>query len=250
MATTLMPLDPATSPQRAARVLPISAHLLPDEVIAARRARKVRSLVLVVLGVVAVLLGSWYAFVSLQANDAQAELDGVALEQTVLQRQQNEYRQVTDVRAETAAINGTLATLLGEDLRWSTLLGTLRSTGADSAIEITAVSGALSSSSAGGGAAPADRLPTGSAARIVGTLTVTGEAPDKNSVARYVDALGAVELLANPYLTSAAQVERKVQFSLSVDITAAALGGRFSSTTAPAAPAAPAPAAPTTTGGN
>ena len=243
MATTLMPLDPATSPQRAARVLPIAAHLLPDEVIAARRARKVRSWVLVVLGVVAVLLGSWYALVALQANNAEEELQGVTLEQTLLQRKQTEFKEVTDVRAETAAINGRLATLLAEDLRWSTLLDTLRTTGADSAIKITAVSGALSSSASGTGAAPSDRLPTTGGKKVVGTLTVTGEAPDKNSVARYVDALGNVALFANPYLTNAAEATGTVQFSLSLDITADALGGRFSPTTPPA------PAASATTPG-
>jgi Tfp pilus assembly protein PilN len=245
MATTLMPLDPATSPQRAARVLPIAAHLLPDEVIAARRARKVRGWVIAVLGVVAVLLGSWYALVAVQAGGAEEELQGVTLEQTLLQRKQNEFRGVTDVRAETAAINGRLATLLAEDLRWSTLLDTLRTTGADSAIKITAVSGALSSSTSGTGTAPSDRLPTTGGKKIIGTLTVTGEAPDKNSVARYVDALGNVALFANPYLTNAAEATGTVQFSLSLDITADALGGRFSPTTPPA-PAAPA----TTPGGN
>jgi Tfp pilus assembly protein PilN len=245
MATTLMPLDPATSPQRAARVLPIAARLLPAEVIAARRARKVRGWVMVVLCLVAALLGSWYALVALQANAAEEELRGVTLEQTLLQRKQTEFQRVTDVRAESAAINGKLATLLADDLRWSTLLDTLRTTGAESAIKITAVSGALNSSTSGAGAEPSDRLPTTGGKKVVGTLTVTGEAPDKNSVALYVDALGKVTLFANPYLTNAAEATGTVQFSLSLDITADALGGRFSPTSPPA-PAAPA----TTPGGN
>jgi Tfp pilus assembly protein PilN len=241
MATTLMPLDPATSPQRAMRVLPIAAHLLPDELMATRRGKRVRSWVIVILGIVAVLLGSWYAFVSLEVQNAEDELAGVALEQVVLQKKQTEFRQVTDVRAESAAIEGQLAKLLAEDLRWSTLLDTLRTTGTDSAIKITAVSGALSSSASGGGAAPTDRLPSTGTHRVIGTMTVTGDAPDKNSVARYVDALGKVNLFANAFLTNAAEsAENKVQFTLSVDITDAALGGRFTPTTPPT-PAASTP---------
>jgi Tfp pilus assembly protein PilN len=227
MATTLMPLDPATSPQRAARVLPIVAHLLPDEIIAARRGRKVRARVIVVLVVVAVLIGSWYAVAAIKATNAQNNLDDITAEAQALQRKQSKYAEVIKVQADTTAITGHLSTLLAEDLRWSTLLGTLRSTGTSSAIEITAVSGALSSSTAGAGATPTDRLPTTGMQAIVGTLTVTGQAPDKISVARYVDALTAVKGLANPYLTSASEVEKKVQFSLQIDITAGALGGRF-----------------------
>lgn len=227
MATTLMPLDPATSPQRAARVLPIVAHLLPDEVIAARRGRKVRGRVIVILVIFAVLVGSWYALAAANATNAQNRLDDVTAEAQALQRKQSKYAEVIKVQADTTTITGHLSTLLAEDLRWSTLLGTLRSTGAGSAIEITAVSGALSSSTAGAGATPTDRLPTTSNQAIVGTLTVTGQAPDKISVARYVDELAAVKGLASPYLTSASEVEKKVQFSLQVDITAAALGGRF-----------------------
>jgi Tfp pilus assembly protein PilN len=250
MATTLMPLDPATSPQRAVRVLPISANLLPDEVIAGRRAKKVRGWVIIVLGVVTVLLGSWYAIVVLQARNAQDDLRGVSVEEQVLKRKQTEFSDVTNVRKETSTIEAQLAGLLAEDLRWSTVLDTLRSTGTESAIQVTAVTGALNSSQAGG-AAPADRLPTAGADKVIGTMTVSGNAPDKNSVARYVDALGKVDKFANVFLTSAAEstsseASGQVQFSLSVDITVAALGGRFSPTPAPT----PAASATTTPGGN
>jgi hypothetical protein len=246
MATTLMPLDPATSPQRAVRVLPIAANLLPDELIASRRAKKVRGWVLIILGLVAVLLGSVYAYAALETKNAKDDLAAVTLDKVILQKKQSEFKEVTDIRAGSEAINSQLATLLAEDLRWSTLLDMLRITGADSAIKITAVSGALSSSASGGGAAPTDRLPSADRKRIVGTMTVTGDAPDKNSVARYVDALGRVDRFANAFLSNAAESadEKKVQFTLSVDITDTALGGRFSPSTAPT------PGTPSTTGGN
>ncbi|HET9516407.1 MAG TPA: PilN domain-containing protein [Actinoplanes sp.] len=245
MATTLMPLDPATSPQRAARVLPIVAHLLPEEVVAKRRAKKVRGIVGISLGVVIALLGSWYGVVTLQAYDAEDDLKAVTLEQTALQRRQLEYKDLTDTRAEIATISTRLASLLAEDLRWSTVFTTLRSTGRSSAVQITSVTGGLSTSTtATGGSATTPRLPSESAEKVVASLTVTGTAPDKNSIARYVDALEDVDIFANSYLTNATESGKTVQFSLSVDVTAAALGGRFSPTTAPT------PAGSGSTGGN
>ena len=70
MATTLMPLDPATSPGHATRVLTIAAHLLPDEIVASRRARRVRDLVIAVLGAFVLLLGGWYAVATYRAGQA------------------------------------------------------------------------------------------------------------------------------------------------------------------------------------
>jgi hypothetical protein len=133
---------------------------------------------------------------------------------------------------------------MAEDMRWSTLLSTLRATGTDTAVQVTAVSGALRSSTAVGGTVATDHLPSVATNKIIATLTVTGEAPDKNSIARYVEALEKVDVFANVFLNNAAEVDKKMQFTLSVDITADALGGRFSPT------AAPKPAASTTAGGN
>jgi hypothetical protein len=81
-------------------------------------------------------------------------------------------------------------------------------------------------------------------------MTVGGTAPDKNSVARYVDALGKGDSFANVFLTSAAddtssEASGKTQFNLTVDITEAALGGRF----APSAAPTPAASASITPGG-
>jgi len=46
-------------------------------------------------------------------------------------------------------------------------------------------------------------------------------------VAQYVDKLGGIAQLANPYLTNVTAEGKGVQFTLQVDITAQALGGRF-----------------------
>lgn len=229
MATTLMPLDPATSPQRAGRVLPISARLLPQEIIAARRARKVRGRVILLLLLVVALLGSWYAHAWNEERTAADELAAVTADAQIVQQRQSRYADVVNVQNETTAIGRQLATLLARDLRWATLLRTLRDTGSEADVSVTGVTGSLNPAGQGN-AAPQGRLPRAGGPTTVGALTVTGTAPDKPSLAKYVEALAKLKVVANPYLTSAAEADEKVQFSLQVDITADALGGRFTKT--------------------
>jgi hypothetical protein len=228
MATTLMPLDPAASPQRVARLLPIAANLLPVEVVAGRRARRLRSQVIAGLMAFAVLLGGWYAFAAFQAADAEAELESAAGEAEVLTRRQSEFADVIATQNESKAISARLSTLLAEDMRWAGLLNNLRSSASESGVTVTGMSGALASATGAGDQDAADpRLPSTASDRVVASLTVTGVGQDKADIAAYVDALLGVKEFANPYLTSATVVDGKVQFSVRVDVTAAALGGRF-----------------------
>jgi hypothetical protein len=224
-STTLMPLDPALSPQRVSRVLTISANLLPDEIVAGRRARRTRAWVLVLLMLVVAGLGGWYVLAERDLRAANDELATVSGEVTELQRRQTDYTPVVDVQAETTAITKQLGTLLADDLSWATLTDTLRDTGSAAGVTVTGMSGALNGTEAG--APGAVSLPGASGSRTVGTVTVTGSAPDKPTVAKYVDSLSGLTLVANPYLTSVAEADGKVQFTLTVDIASQALCGRF-----------------------
>jgi len=225
--TTLMPLDPALSPQRVNRVLTISADLLPDEVVVARRARRTRSWVLAVVAVVLVALGGWYALADHQTTLADQELESVTAEQVALQRKQADFAEVVDVQSETGTITRQLATLLADDLPWASLLDTLRSSGERSGVTVDGISGSLNDPDAGTGT-EAGTLPSTSGSAKVGMLTITGSAPDKPSVARYVDTLGTLSTVANPFVTSVAKgSEGDYTFSLTVDVTAEALCGRF-----------------------
>jgi Tfp pilus assembly protein PilN len=224
MATTLLPLDPATSPQLAARILVISANLLPAEVIDARRARKARGVTIVSLLIFMVLLVGWYGYARLQTNAAQSDLEDVGSQAQTLQQKQSEYADVVNVQAERDTIAAQLKTLLANDLNWQSLLGTLRSTGAAASVTVQSVSGTLTADEA----AATNKLPSSTSTKVIGTLTVTGAAPDKDSLAKYVEALGRLKVIANPYLNSATETDGEVQFTLEADITASALGGRFS----------------------
>ena len=131
------------------------------------------------------------------------------------------------MQSETGTITKQLATLLADDLPWASLLDTLRSTGESSGVTVDGISGSLNDPEAGTGT-EAGSLPSTSGAAKVGMLTITGSAPDKPSVARYVDTLSTLSTVANPFVTSVAKgSEGDYTFTLTADVTAEALCGRF-----------------------
>jgi len=226
--TTLMPLDPALSPQRVNRVLTISADLLPGEIVAARRARRTRGWVLAVVAVVLLALGGWYLQADHQTTLANEELESATGQQVTLQRKQADYAEVVNVQSDTNTITKQLTTLLANDMPWADLLDTLRNTGDNSGVTVDGINGTLSDPATAQGATGTTALPSTSGSATIGTLTVTGTAPDKPTVAKYVDALGTLSTVANPYVTSVAKNKTDdFNFTLSVDITSEALCGRF-----------------------
>jgi hypothetical protein len=222
--TTLMPLDPALSPQRLSRILTISADLLPDEVVAGRRARRSRGWVLATLVVVVLALASWYVYADHRVGLADDELSSITSEATKLQKGQGRYKEVVDTQIETTAISKQLKTLFANDLQWAALLDTVRSTGSDFGVKVSGITATLNAAAAG---TAADTLPSSSGVASVGKLTIEGTAPDKISVAKYVDALGQLTTVTNPYLTTASESTVGVQFSVTADVASKALCGRF-----------------------
>jgi hypothetical protein len=223
MATTLMPLDPAVSPQRVTRLLTISASLLPEEIIAARRARRTRAWVLVVVFLVACLLGGFFYLVRQDTRAADEELTAATAEVADLQRAQRTYGEVVDVQNETATLSKQLKTAMAADLDWASLLDQLRAVGDNAGVTVVGINGAMQDSTTSAGVA----LPSTTTAAPIGSVVVTGTGPDKLAVAAYVDALAKQSVLANPYLTNVATAEDEVTWTLRVDITQGALCGRF-----------------------
>ena len=227
MATTLMPLDPAMSPQQSTRILAISASLLPEEIVAARRAGRTRGWVIVVAAVVACLCGAWFAYAQDQKQQAEKELATAMTAVTSLQQDQRRFSTTVKVENETALLTQQLKAVLANDLDWAALLDTLRSAGTPSGVEIDGVNGALDVAGAGS-SSDTKAMPGTDTAASIGSLVVTGAGPDKKAVAAYVEALGSQTVVTNPYVTSVASSdEGGVTFSLKVDITQASLCGRW-----------------------
>jgi hypothetical protein len=129
----------------------------------------------------------------------------------------DEYKNVTDVINQSDTIDKQLSAALAEDLPWATLTSAVRATGASRHVVVTTVTGTLANPPA----------KSASATDPIGTMTVAGTAPDKKTIAGYVDALGGVHGLANIYLTAANQDNGGMSFTLTADITGKALCGRF-----------------------
>jgi Tfp pilus assembly protein PilN len=215
-------------------LLPIVARLLPPEIEQARHSRKVRRSVISGVAVFAALLVAWYCTVAYETSKAQHRLAAAQTDLQKLQRQQSSFAELIGTQAAAKTIGTQLAALLADDLQWSRLFSSLQAA-APPGVEVTGVSGALSSKPKGGGnPAPAPGpgapgAPGGRAAQPIGTLTVSGTGPSKPVVATYVDALATVPGLANPLLSDVTTQTGGVQFSVRLDITTAALGGRYTS---------------------
>ena len=233
MATTaLMPVDPASSPQSISRVLSIRANLLPAEIMAGRNARRMRVVVIVVVALVAVLLGVWYVHALNEKKLADQDLADVSAQVAAVQKSQNQYQGVVTIKSQNETITKQLTALLAKDLPWNTVTDTIRDTATETGVSIAGISGTLA-----GGTGTENALPSTSTAAAAVTLQITGSGPDKKTVAKYVEALGALPNVTNPYLSSATQNEAAVAggastvtFTLSAEVTTKALCGRYTVT--------------------
>jgi Tfp pilus assembly protein PilN len=240
MATTLKPPKPAWPAERALRIPPIAVNLLPLEIIESRRVRKVRRIVVVALVAFVVLLAGWYAQTSYQTSTARSKLRTAEGDAARLQRQQHAFDDVVGTQEESRAIGAQLSNLLANDLQWSRLLSSLRKA-APPGVMITGVFGTLTARSnaaavgAGGTGGPASnsagasQLPSASGEKSIGTFTITGSGLSKADVAAYVDALAKVPGLGNPLLGDATLQNGELHFTVRLDITKSALGGRYTS---------------------
>ncbi len=231
MATTLLPPGSAPSTEQALRTPLIAANLLPVEIVDSRRARKVRRRVLFALVVFAVLLGGWYGVARYQTATARTGLTAIEDDARRVLRQQRDLAEVTSTQTESKAIRAQLGVLLADDLRWSSLLSAVARR-APSGVAVTGVSGALAEKTgvAGGGGSTAARLPNTSGHKAIGTLTVTGRATSKSVVAGYADTLATIPGLGNPLIGSANVEDGALRFTVRLDVTSVALGGRYTST--------------------
>lgn len=229
MTTTLTP-PPAPAPAPIPleldplRLLPITANLLPPEITDARRAKRTRRLMAAVVCVAVVATAGWYAWARHGASSAQDALTSAQDQSLTLGHKEASYNNLVKVQTESAAISAELTTLMAQDLPWYQLLPALSAI-APAGVTLTSVTGSLTSGSA---AQPTLAPVSGPALTVVGTFNIGGTAPDKNSIAAFVDALAGVKGVGNPYLTSAATASgSSLQFSVQADITTDALGGRF-----------------------
>jgi Tfp pilus assembly protein PilN len=225
----------ATTPSR---IPSIAVNLLPTEITDGRRSRKVRKIVIATVVGFAVVVLAGYGVAATLTSVASLKVSDSVAQTHRLTQQQRQYAEVTRVQAESKAINAQLAALLANDLQWSALVSSLR-TAAPPGVRVLTVAAALTPAPGAGAAkaapappaqettTPGTKAAPAAAARTIGSLTVSGTGTSKDALAAFLDELATVSGLANPLLTSVTVQDDEQSYTMHVDITAAALGGRY-----------------------
>lgn len=229
MTTTVVSSEPVVPVRDPFRALSIAADLLPAEIVAARNLRRYRGIVISGLVVVLLAVAGWYGVVRYQVVSSRDTLNGVQNDVSRLTRRQNSYADLIKAQTESEVIKRRLGALLAEDLPWSKLLSSVQ-LAAPRGVKITGMNGTLASAAGAAGATGSKggvTLPNATGEKIIGSLSVTGIGDDKSLVAAYVDAVGNLRGLGNPLLGDVSTQEGKLRFTVKLDITRAALGGRF-----------------------
>lgn len=217
-----LPEPEGTEPPQLVRV---TANLLPDEVVGARRlSRLKRRLGISIAGLVA-LLALAYGYSWWQTGNARDQLATEQFNTSQMSRQLQRYTPLLQAQAQTIAIQGRLATVMAHDLQWSKLIDTLNraATGRVTLGPITAQVDEADSTTAASTPSPF----TGTGQQLVGTVTLSGSAPDYRSVAAFADALGRSKGLAAVNPGSVNRADKLFDFTITLAITDDALGGRF-----------------------
>lgn len=221
--TALMPVDPSVSPQQAARILTIRADLLPPEIRDSRRATRTRSLIIFLLVATLAVLGGWYwqATVAKEAADQDYNETFKTLSDVRDDQKTEKLTALVQYQTGGKALNAELTTVLAKDLSWTNLINLVGDRADDTKVSLSDFSASLSDANSGG---------TTVDEHAIGTLTISGMAENKKVVADFVNKLGDLEDLTNPFVTSVTNVSAKsagVSFTLSVTITDKAYCGRF-----------------------
>jgi hypothetical protein len=233
MSTSLMPLDPAMSPQQVARLLPIRAKLLPAEITNRRNAHRMRAFVIAGVVLALVGLGGWSVNAYHDHSLAEDEMTAVNVQIGKVNSTMNDsqHADVTKTINDNKAISDELKTLMAKDLRWPTLLDNLRSTGTKSNVTLSQITVSLAEA---GTATTTGTGTAAGAADAVATLNLQGSAKDKSTIAGFIKKLGAMPGIGNPYLTTASQSTDTATsgashytFTISADVMSSALCGRF-----------------------
>lgn len=221
----------------------ITANLLPPEIIAARRLRVVRKMIVGVLIAVVVLGGAGYAYAFFQQRTAQSQLSAEKSKTAELVQQQQKYAEVVQLAGTIAHIKGQLATLMAGDVDTSKLVdetvAALPPGGSITQLQVALTNGPATSAStssstitaAGGGVLDL------SGQVHIGSMSVVGTARSMTDIAGYVNALSLLPGVVEVYPASqgTGTTPNAIQFTIEVTLTDKLLTHRYDvvSATAP-----------------
>lgn len=205
----------------------IVVNLLPPEVLAARRVRVIRKLIISGVGVILLLAALAYGYAYWQVHTASNQLAAADAETAQLQKSQLKYSPVLALQAETSHVKDELAGLTAGDVDLPTLVAKVialspnpnQLTKVD--VEVTAAAPASSAVSSTSGTGSLDT----SGRRHIGTVTITGAAASIAQVSRYVHRLDHLPGVVEVFPVSAQANGRQLEYTIEMTMTDQLLSG-------------------------
>jgi Tfp pilus assembly protein PilO len=225
----------------------ITANLLPPEIVAARRVRGIRKVVVFVIAGVFALGIAGYVYGMMQKNDADATLTASENRTVALHQQQLKYNEVVTLNGQVDQIKSQLSGLLLDDVDFNEMVGVLAAR-APQGGEITQLTFTIQSASPQTTSQNTAQLnPSGH--QLVGLTTISGTAKSMADVADYVVKVSTVPGVVAVYPSSQQNDGKTVKYTISLALSDVVYSHRYdlqpttTSTT-------PTPGASTTTSGS
>jgi Tfp pilus assembly protein PilN len=224
-------------------------NLLPPEIAAAARLKRLRAMLGLAVAGIAVVVVLLFVLVSGEVGAAQSDLDAAQAVGAQRTAEKANYAEVPLVYASVETAQQNLATAMTPEIRWSFYLNDLsltipRTTRLSS---MTAVNDAAAAQLAGGATLPAapttttttdgtTTTPAPTTAPVVasmGSISFTGKSTDFDAVAAWLQSLSRVDGYSDPFVQNVAQADSTntvgdwfdVESSTKLDI--AALSNRY-----------------------
>lgn len=230
MTATAIPTGAPDEAELAGPLQDVFANLLPEEIVAGRRLAELKRRMALGLAALVSVLILIYGFSWWQTTAAHHSLSSAKNTAAKLQVQKDKFAPLVTAQTQSATIQSALRQLMLGDLDWTQMLTALGST-AHNGLKITAIDGTLTTGAAAATSGNAGfNVLNQTGSQSVGSMTINGSAPDKATIASFVDALATVPGLAAPFPASVTTVAggHQIEFSINVIITTKALGGHYS----------------------
>lgn len=196
----------------------IVTNLIPPELLAARKLRVVRRILLAALGAVALLLVATYVLSMHQHSVAQSDLADAQDRTTSLTASQNQYSAGVQVQSSIDSITKSLGALMTTDVDTATLFGELRAAlPSDMTINRMSLSLNKNAMDSAGNSNPAAVVDTQPDAHI-GTVTLSGGADSIVRVTQFVDRLSSVTGVVQAYPANVSQTDGKTTWSITLTV--------------------------------
>jgi Tfp pilus assembly protein PilN len=211
-------------------------NLMPAEIAAARAVRTIKRRIVAGLAAVAVAAVGGYGYYWYDASKADARLVDQQETLGVMRAQQQKYAELPRIQVTTQNIDSTLEAVMVNDVAWDRYLDALTASVPDGVV-LTTLSVALDDIVPNSGPGGAGDVTTGSldtsGQQHIGTLTVSGHAPDHETVAGWATALKEIDGFLVPYVLGSREVVGglgQIEFTIQVTVGADVRTHRYDAT--------------------